>query len=192
MAGDGRGVDERAGFGAGHGVGEVGALGVVRGVVAGWGQDHVGDCDGVEACAVYEGGGGDGAGLAVGGCGCYFPAVFAGVERRDGCHGGVEGADAAAVFKVAFEELHQAVRVYDTGGGAFENAGFGAYIGFAVCGFVLGEEVCGDADGGGEVVDFVDGGHLLRVLGDDPFSGVAVGDGVFPAEFIHHFLAAEA
>lgn len=68
------------------------------------------------------------------------------------------------------------MRIYDAGAGAFQDAGFGSDIWFAAVGFVFAEEVDGYVYAFGEVVDFLEGVHLCGVLGDDPFSCVAVRD----------------
>jgi hypothetical protein len=73
------------------------------------------------------------------------------------------------------------VRVDDAGGGAFENARLGADGRFAAFGFILGDEVCRNANGGGELVHFLDGVHLHVILRYDPFASVAVWNGVLLA-----------
>jgi hypothetical protein len=104
----------------------------------------------------------------------------------------MERADSTGLLERALEELHQTVRVHNARRRALEHAGFGTDVGFAVPYFGGGKEAGGDADGRGEGVDFGQGIHLRGVLGHDPFPSVAVGDRVFAAEVVHHFLAAEA
>ena len=118
--------------------------------------------------------------------------VVAGGEALDARHRGVEGHLAAEGLEPPFQVRHQCMRVDDPGRGGFEHAGEGPHRGFAARGFGGGDEVRGDGDGGGKGVHFFELGILFRVLGDDPFFGVAVRDRVLRAERVQHFFAAEA
>lgn len=84
------------------------------------------------------------------------------------------------------------MRVDDAGCEGFEHAGRGAHVGFAVVGFLRGDEAGGDGDGAGEGVDFGQFVPLLLVLRHDPLFRVAVGDIVARAEVVHHFSAFDA
>ena len=66
------------------------------------------------------------------------------------------------------------MRIYDSGGFAFEDATFGADIGFTIGDLFAGEEAGRDTDILSESVHFFKFAHLLRVLRNDPFLGVAM------------------
>ena len=99
------GIDEGARFRVGGRVGEVVALGVVRGEVRGRGLDHVVDVDGVEAGGVDECFYGDGFGFFRGRGGGLsgrcpdFPSAPSRVEGLDASYGRVEGTIATKLFE---------------------------------------------------------------------------------------------
>lgn len=205
VAGAGGRVDEGGGPRVGGGVGEVGALGEVRGAVAGWREEEVADGAGSEAGAVDEGFGGEGvvifavAGAGAGGGGGGggvggedAVAGVAAVKSLDAGDGGVEGGVAAAVGEGAVQVAHQGVAVDDAGRGALEDARVGFDGGFAVFALLGRDEAGGDADGGGEVVHLDAFFPLRGVLGDDPFLGAAVRDVVFGAEVVQRVPALDA
>ena len=101
---------------------------------------------------------------------------------------------AAGVEERRLEELHVVVAVDDAGALAFEHAGVGAHVGFALTDLALREEPRRDpvvADLARERVHFLQLAHLLRVLRDDPFLRVAVRDAVARAQLVEHALAAQ-
>lgn len=192
MARDGSGIHERGRLRMGQRIRVVSPFRVEGFPMAVFRKDHVGDGDGGQPRGIDERLRRDGSLVAVVGLCGDFPAAAARVDGRDAHDGALEGADAAAVFEVAFEVLHERVAVYDAGRGALEHAGFGADMGFSVLGFALAEEARGHADLLGEVVDAFQGSELRVVLRDDPFARVAVGDVVFGTEFIQEGFASDA
>jgi hypothetical protein len=84
------------------------------------------------------------------------------------------------------------VAVDDARAGTFEDPGFGADGWFSPVGFVFCDELGGHADLVGEIVDFLEGGHLGGVLRDDPFPRITMRYRVCFAEVVEHIFAFEA
>ena len=198
-------VDEGGGARVLGGVGEVGALGVMRFQLVPFREEHIEERDGGEAGGVDDGGcayrcrflrrcccwWGLLAGWKAAGPGVdvVVSGVRSVVEADDG---GVVDYRAAGGEELCFEVGHERVRVYDAGCGGFQDAGFGSDIGFAVLGFPLREEVGGDVDVLGVCMELLELAHLRVILSDDPFLCVAEGNVLALAEVVEPFPALDA
>ena len=190
-------VDERRGQGRGprRRVREVGALGVIRGEVAGWGKEHIRDGNSGQPSAIDERLGSDCCGRRIRRrCRDRVPSCPRCTRRRllQPRHSSPIRRLAASSLELAFQLRHEGMRINNASRGRDEDARVSADGGLAASSLGSGEEMGRDANGVSEGVDFVQLGELGGGLGDDPFAAVGVGDVMACAEGVEEGFARKA